>query len=342
MRTCRYQNMAKTPETPVRANMGQTEVKVRAKMDPVAKLLGTSRTVAYRPEFAHITGMVTAGLLLSQFWYWSECPTTEKREGWFYMTMDQISEQTGMIREEQETARKRLKAIGVLQEERRGNPGRMWFRVDEDRLYELLRGYAELVKAGIPQCDNPAIKNAGIPQSKVRELRNVARGNVTIKNAGFPQCILLESSSGESSIDFSGDGTDPPINPPEGEGGATPSAWNNETPNTVLGGESGITEATATREEVVWSRVWSVLEGMAGAGEINTPSLQGHLKRLELVSIETTDAALAADRPQTAVLRCQSAFTREWVQKRHEGHLQAAFASVLGRGVELLFVAGGK
>lgn len=305
-------------ETPVRVTSEAQEVKVKTKMDPVAKLLGTSRAVAYRPEFAHITGMVTAGVLLSQFWYWSECPTTEKRDGWFYMTMDQISEQTGMIREEQETARKRLKAIGVLQEERRGNPGRMWFRLDEDRLYELLREYAETVKAGIPQCDNPAIKNAGIPQSKVRELRNLARGNATIKNAGIPQCILLESSSGESSIDFSGDETAPPINPPEGEDA----------------GSCATAECPVNGAIEVWSRVKSVVK----INPAVTEALYGcHIQTLKVVSIDpTTDTCDMA----TVTLSAVNAWSRDYVEKRGWEALQAAFREVLGERVAVRFVAG--
>lgn len=316
---------AKRPETPQRANMEPTEVRVKAKMDPVAKLLGTSRTVAYRPEFAHITGSPTAGLLLSQFWYWSECPTTEKRDGWFYMTMDQISEQTGMIREEQETARKRLKAIGVLHEERkstgRGKPACMWFRIDEERLYELLRRYVEVVNAGIPHSDNPTIANAGIPQSKVRELRNMARGNPAIVNEGIPQYIILESSSGESSIDVSGDGETPPINPPEGE--ETGRNAEEETNRAIGQRGDRESEEIPTREgrpedtatpDAVWSSVLSRLEKPI---------------RLPLKLIDLTDT--------TATLATTGQWARGWLEDHKCEVLTAAFTAVLGRPVVVNF-----
>jgi hypothetical protein len=330
--------MAKTLNTPQSATDAPTEVRVRAKMDPVAKLLGTSRTVAYRPEFAHITGSPTAGLLLSQFWYWSECPTTEKRDGWFYMTMDQISEQTGMIREEQETARKRLKAIGVLQEERRGNPGKMWFRVDEDRLYELLRGYVEIVKAGIPQCDIPAIKNAGMPQSKVRELRNVARGNATIKNAGIPQCILLESSS-ESSLDSSLETReDPPINPPEGEDAGCNDTKSGGSILTGRGNDTQVSnpDAAATPAEVVWESVLKILEGQTQSGQMPIPSFRSFVRPSCLETLTTTAEGA------TVTIKAKNTFGRDQLDGKWGDVLSAAFAQVLGRAVSVAFVAGSK
>ena len=42
-----------------------------SEIDAVADLLGGGRSISYKTDLAHMTGSVTAGLLLSQFWYWT-------------------------------------------------------------------------------------------------------------------------------------------------------------------------------------------------------------------------------------------------------------------------------
>lgn len=144
-------------------------------MDRVADLLGGGRTVAFKTDLAHATGSVTAGLLLSQFWYWSNSRDVTDREGWFWKTMPEIQEETGLTRTEQENARRRLVQAGVLEEERRGVPARLWFRVDKAGLYRLLSDYLTNKDAGnLHSClqvsckldaAKPANKNAANPHA---------------------------------------------------------------------------------------------------------------------------------------------------------------------------------
>jgi hypothetical protein len=94
------------------------------------------RPIAYHRIFTEIAGKTSAGVMLSQAWYWSE--RTEDPEGWFYKTRDDWTEETGMTRTEQETARRRLISAGVLEEELRGMPAKMHFRVNEEKLISLL------------------------------------------------------------------------------------------------------------------------------------------------------------------------------------------------------------
>lgn len=94
--------------------------------------------IAYQRCLGHAVGDVVAALLLSQFWYWSKRQPKE-RKGWFYMTREQIFTETAMTRREQETARKRLKNLGVLNEARRGVPARIWYRIDRLAVIDLLR-----------------------------------------------------------------------------------------------------------------------------------------------------------------------------------------------------------
>jgi hypothetical protein len=110
----------------------------RPTTNPVADWIAGSRIVAYHSRFAEITESVTSALLLSQFWYWSGTPTALEREGWFWMTQSEIRAQTGLTRWEQESARRRLKDLGVLTESRQGIPAKLWFHVEKDRLFDLV------------------------------------------------------------------------------------------------------------------------------------------------------------------------------------------------------------
>ncbi len=112
-------------------------------MDIVADLLGGGRTIAYKTDLAHLCGSVTAGLLLSQLWYYTNQATVKERDGWFWKTAEELKAETGMGRYELEKARKTLKGMGLLQEELRGVPATIWYRLDKERLYALLHAYAK-------------------------------------------------------------------------------------------------------------------------------------------------------------------------------------------------------
>jgi hypothetical protein len=43
-----------------------------------------------------------------------------------------------LTRWEQESARRRLKDLGVLTESRQGIPAKLWFHVEKDRLFDLV------------------------------------------------------------------------------------------------------------------------------------------------------------------------------------------------------------
>ena len=94
------------------------------------------RPIAYHRCFVTLTGSVTAAVLLSQAVYWSR-RTAEGNGGWFWKTGADWEEETGLTRYEQEGARKTLRSLGFWEEEKRGIPARLWFRLD---LVQLERG----------------------------------------------------------------------------------------------------------------------------------------------------------------------------------------------------------
>lgn len=90
------------------------------------------RPIAFHRVFVTITGSVTAGVMLSQAFYWSR--RTTLKDGWFYKKADEWTKETGLSRREQETARKVLRKLGILEETKRGIPATLHFRVSHEAL----------------------------------------------------------------------------------------------------------------------------------------------------------------------------------------------------------------
>ena len=85
-----------------------------------------------------VTGGITSALMLSQ-----AIGTTQAldpiAEGWFIRSQDEWTEETGLSRWEQETARRALRRAGLLEERRFGMPARLWFRVCPEAVWRALR-----------------------------------------------------------------------------------------------------------------------------------------------------------------------------------------------------------
>lgn len=106
--------------------------------DVLLKIL-MDKPVSYHADFAKVLGSVTAGLFLSQAIYWTGKGFME--DGWFYKSREEWKNELGMSRKEQETARKKLRNEGVLEEHLRSLPARIYYRVNFDRLIEIMRIY---------------------------------------------------------------------------------------------------------------------------------------------------------------------------------------------------------
>jgi hypothetical protein len=133
------------------------------------------RPVAYFPVFARIGGGATAGLLLSQFFYWT--PRTNNPDGWFYKTQVECKEETGLTRDEQDTARRRLAQRGLVEEKLAGLPATRHFRINMARVVELL----------VEAQKEDETKFAGIPQSSLRDSRKLVSANPTNRSAANQQ-----------------------------------------------------------------------------------------------------------------------------------------------------------
>ena len=94
--------------------------------------------VSFHRCLVPITGGVTAALMLSQA-IWATQALDYASEGWFSKSQDQWTEDTGLSRWEQETARRALRNAGFMEERRAGLPSKLWYRVRADRVWRALQ-----------------------------------------------------------------------------------------------------------------------------------------------------------------------------------------------------------
>jgi hypothetical protein len=119
----------------------------RADTERVLNYLISGGVVAYQRAIAHAVGDALAGLLFSQLWYWSG-RQPDDREGWFFMTQEQILVETAITRREQETCRRKLRELGILDEELRGHPAKLWYRINVRGVIQLIENTEDLQDGG--------------------------------------------------------------------------------------------------------------------------------------------------------------------------------------------------
>jgi hypothetical protein len=95
------------------------------------------RPIAFHRSFIYLTGSINAALFLSQALYWAHRTTLPDR--WFYKTGEDWQKETGLTRTQLETARKLLRKFKWYQEELRGLPARLYYRIDVIQMEEELR-----------------------------------------------------------------------------------------------------------------------------------------------------------------------------------------------------------
>lgn len=98
------------------------------------------KPIAYHHVFARDGGGAAAGIFLSQAWYWT--PKGWQGGGWFYKTVEECEAETGLTYKEQQKARRELVKRGLIEEDKRGIPAKLHYRVVLPRVVELLTGAA--------------------------------------------------------------------------------------------------------------------------------------------------------------------------------------------------------
>jgi hypothetical protein len=165
-------------------------------------LIDLGNSVAYYPKLVEVTGGVLPNLFLCQMYYW--LGKQKNPEGWIYKTQAEIEKGTGLTRKQQETARKFLKARGLLQEKYTGCPRRLEFWLDKDALNQRWSAFMNNLELPIAKITSSWTRRAKKSQddadqkpSIMPNSDNIDSANSAICNALTEQYILPQSSSTE-------------------------------------------------------------------------------------------------------------------------------------------------
>jgi hypothetical protein len=97
-----------------------------------------NRVVGYSPDLARIVGGATIGLFLNQLLFLSDKGANP--DGWVYKSEQEMGKETGLTKREQQTARRKLLALGVIAIMRGGWKNTYHFKVIWEKLYQVIAG----------------------------------------------------------------------------------------------------------------------------------------------------------------------------------------------------------
>lgn len=123
------------------------------------------RPIAFHRPFVELGLGISGALFLSQSLYWSR---RTNASGYFYKTQDEWESETGMSRREQETARRKLKSLGILEEKKQGVPCRVFYRINDEKLLALL-DEKQQEKQSNPDCTKAPNQYGGMRQTRMAE-----------------------------------------------------------------------------------------------------------------------------------------------------------------------------
>ena len=135
---------------------------------PMIKLIEAmnDQPIAFNKHYVFIGCGINGALMLSQLVYWTS--RTRNKDGWIYKTHEEWTQETGLTRREQDTARKTLKSLGFLIEKKAGVPCKLHFRVERENLYKALIKYSESLDSS--QLHNSAKLDAQMRQSECTDV----------------------------------------------------------------------------------------------------------------------------------------------------------------------------
>lgn len=127
------------------------------------------RPIAFHRALVPIASSVTAALLLSQAIYWQRITNRKSPGDWWYKTSAEWLDETGLTRDEFQTARRKLVEAQVLEYGVRGVPATGHYRVNFEELGRRL----SLRDSSKLDHGEPATLPAAAPQAGVRDSRNL-------------------------------------------------------------------------------------------------------------------------------------------------------------------------
>ncbi|MEO4185205.1 DNA-binding protein [Acinetobacter pittii] len=145
---------------------------------PIIKLIEAmnEQPIAFNKHYVFLGCGINGALMLSQLVYWTS--RTKDSEGWIFKTHHEWTQETGLTRREQDTARATLKSLQFISEKKMGVPRRVYFRVERENLYQALIEYSESID--INSMHNSAILNAQNSHTECTNAPNCMHESATL------------------------------------------------------------------------------------------------------------------------------------------------------------------
>jgi hypothetical protein len=239
-----------------------------------------NRTVGYSPDLARAVGGATIGLFLSQLLFLSDKGANP--EGWVYKSEQEMGRETGLTKREQQTARRKLLALGVIQIVRQGFRFTYHFRIVWERLYKVIEQYQ---------------RGQNVPTESEERAQNVPSEPVQNVPTEPPECLQNVPTERTQNV-------------------ATHNRDNNR--------ENIKTEKTDREKETIWSKTLEKLKEAQPLEEV-----EARLTGTALLEVTDTAARIGVNNP----------FAVAWLERRMYGQISKAMKGVVGRDLDLLFVA---
>lgn len=103
--------------------------------------LMNEKPIAFNKHYVFLGCGINGAVMLSQLVYWAD--KAKDQNGWIYKTSKEWTEETGLTRREQDTARKNLKELGFIEEHKHGVPCKVHYKVNQSALYSALINLAQ-------------------------------------------------------------------------------------------------------------------------------------------------------------------------------------------------------
>jgi hypothetical protein len=242
-----------------------------------------NRIVGYSPDLARAVGGATIGLFLSQLLFLSDKGANP--EGWVYKSEAEMGKETGLTKREQQTARRKLLALGVIAIMRGGWKNTYHFKVIWEKLYQVI--------AGFQQTQTVATEKIETPQN----VAAVQQQNVSTEPPHWQQNVPKEH-------------------------------WQNvATPDTHRENntEKKETEKTDRENQEIWDKALEHVKKDLPLGET-----ADRLAGTTLLAVTDTKAVIGI--PNRNAL--------PWLERRLYGQIAKAMKAVVGKDVDLQFIAG--
>lgn len=160
-----------------------------------------SKPIAYRSDFAKITDSVTAGVMLSQLFYW-DGKSTKHGDGWVEKNQKDFYDETGLSDKQQRTAKHILEKLGFIEAGRKGDRGKLCYRVNFRVVYKaLIKFYSDRQKGSSEQIGKKAELDRQKGSSKIGKkavlpLQRIHTENTTKNTAShekpYPPSLITE------------------------------------------------------------------------------------------------------------------------------------------------------